>query len=106
MRLTQRQRRAVAMLDAKLIRLVDQIPVDQMVQIVSDLKTVGIVHAAGGNYKAFARQIANKYLGRRRKLLDGIINHIYFERLLDQFITDYLAAHQPSQDASVAAEET
>ena len=100
--MNNRQRWKEEIQKIKLEALLTQIPKEQLAEIVSDMQLIGIAYEAGSDYRAVALKLSNKYLGRRRRLFDGIIKNRHFKALLDRFVADSTAAtDQPVGDATM-----
>jgi hypothetical protein len=72
----------------KIEQSVYQLKPDQVKQLLADLTLVGIAYEAGGDYRATARRLGRKYLGRRKKLYDVLANHNNLSGLTGTLVAD------------------
>lgn len=55
-------------------------------QLLDDLYVIGIAYELGSDYKAVARKLSIRHIGKRRKIYDFIINCKDFEKITDSLL--------------------
>jgi hypothetical protein len=65
----------------RILASVYQLPAKHVQQLMTDLRYVGIAYEGGGDHKVVAKKLGQKYLGRRKKIFDALIENTDFSNI-------------------------